>query len=97
MTKTDLQWGPDVVEPSGRGLGTLGEVEGEREGQGSNTKVGGDLLGNLLSAGQAGLFRLPFSLSATRPLGNVIPDLIIDLVSWCPSTFPLLKHKDVLA
>lgn len=32
LTKTDLQWGPDVVEPSGGGSGHFGEgEEGERE------------------------------------------------------------------
>ena len=79
-------------------LGTLGKegAGGEREA-GKRHQSGRRPAGsNLLSGIQAGRFRLPFSLSATRPLANVIPDLIIDLVSWCPGGFPLLKHKDVL-
>ena len=74
------------------GEGEEGEREAGKRHQGGRRPTGS----NLLSAIQAGLFRLPFSLCATRPLANVIPDLIIDLVSWCPSGFPLLKHKDFL-
>ena len=75
----------------GRG-GGCGEREAGKRHQGGRRPAGS----NLLSAIHAGLFHLPVSLSATRPLANVIPDLIIDLVSWCPSGFPVLKHKDVL-